>query len=204
MAIIKFSMNSTDILNSDSYFSKRNRLLIKFISYDNNIKDDIKRFVEKVSDNKFLTCIVYLTTFKRDINNNIDYDKYFKYITNIIDILSEACEYSITDLEKKAIIYSVIIKTTDRFSTNDIMMNNIELSNFADFDLSKLPNIWSLTILGNYYLDILKAENNLKLFLKLLNAVANARNKYEDINKAMPHINSDTIWKEFEQYEIQE
>ena len=83
------------------------------------------------------------------------------------------------------------------------MMSNIELSNFADFDLSKLSNIWSLTILGNYYLDILKADNNLKLFLKLLNAVTNARNKYEEIDKVIPHINSDILWKEFEQYEIQ-
>lgn len=201
MAIIKFSIDDTDILNKDKYFSRRNSLLIKFLSYDDSIKDDVKKFIERIQDaNKFFICIAYITTFKR--NNGIEFSKYFKYITNIIDILLEVCEYSITDLEKKAIIYSIIIKTTDRFSTEDIMMSNIELSNFADFDLSKLSNIWSLTILGNYYLDILKADNNLKLFLKLLNAVANARNKYEEIDKVIPHINSDILWKEFKQYEI--
>lgn len=202
MAIIKFSIDDTDILNKDKYFSRRNSLLIKFLSYDDSIKDDVKKFIERIQDtNKFFICIAYITIFKR--NNAIEFSKYFKYITNIIDILLEVCEYSITDLEKKAIIYSIIIKTTDRFSTEDIMMSNIELSNFADFDLSKLSNIWSLTILGNYYLDILKADNNLKLFLKLLNAVTNARNKYEEIDKVIPHINSDILWKEFEQYEIQ-
>lgn len=202
MAIINFSIDDADILNKDNYFSKRNSLLVKFLSYDDNIKDDIKKFIERIQDdNKFFICIAYITTFKR--NNDIEFSEYFKYITNIINTLLETCEYSITDLEKKAIIYSIIIKTTDRFSTEDIMMNNIELSNFADFDLSKLSNIWSLTILGNYYLDILKADNNLKLFLKLLNAVTNARNKYEEIDKVIPHINSDILWKEFEQYEIQ-
>lgn len=42
MAIINFSIDDADILNKDNYFSKRNSLLVKFLSYDDNIKDDIK------------------------------------------------------------------------------------------------------------------------------------------------------------------
>jgi hypothetical protein len=202
MAIIKFLIDNTASKSND-YFFKRNSALLKFLSYDYTIKDDIVELVKRFPNNKFLVSIAYFTTFKHDEDNSIEFDEYYKYITFIVDTLSEICEYEITELEKKAIIYSIILKTSDRFTPNDIAMTNIELSNFADIDTSKLPNVWVLVTLGNYYLDILKVDNNLKLFLKILNAVVTVRIKYEEIDKIIPHLNDDSLWKEFEQYEVQ-
>lgn len=202
MAIIKFLIDDANAKDeNENYFFKRNAALLKFLLYDYTIKNDIVNLTKRINDNKFLNCIAYFTTFKHD--NGIEFDAYYKYIVFIVDTLCEICEYNASELEKKAFIYSIILKTSDRFAPNDIMMTNIELSNFAEFDMNKLPNIWSLVTLGNYYLDILKVDNNLKLFLKVLNAVVNARIKYEEIDKIIPHFNDDSLWKEFERYEVQ-
>ena len=70
-------------------------------------------------------------------------------------------------------------------------MKQKDLEKFVLIDPSRIVNLWSFCILGRLYLDIIKPQDNLSLYIKLLSIVVNNRDRFDELNTVVPHLSPD-------------
>lgn len=200
MPMINLTINPDTV---DLSFYKRNILLFDFMQYkdiSNGIKILKQRSNEKDNNILALKLIGYLSLFTRD--ECIEYDKYHEYISKCVDNICTECNISLNDIEKNGIVLSIIILTSNKYTSDSIDVKNSSVSTFAEIDLSNPINVWSMLHIGDYYLKYISEWNNFNLFKKLLSSVSKAREQFDYIDQIVPHYNYESIWSELKKYEV--
>ena len=88
-------------------------------------------------------------------------------------------------------MYALIYKTASNYEVEKSLMSQKDLEKFVLIDPSRIVNLWSFCILVRLYLDIIKPQDNLSLYIKLLSILVNNRDKFDELNTVVPHLSPD-------------
>lgn len=185
---VTFSINENNL--SDYNYYNEKEFLLNFLTMKPLGDALLSTVCQDCQGEGVISVFGYLSNF--NIERSVEFNEYLSYMTNVVDSVATACNYKFNSLiEKKAVVYALIYKTAANYEAEKSLMKQKDLEKFVLIDPSRIVNLWSFCILGRLYLDIIKPQDNLSLYIKLLSIVVNNRDKFDELNTVVPHLSPD-------------
>lgn len=187
-SIEKISFVKCPFMYDSAY--RKNLVLYNFLLMEDIPKEGfLTPYLTNAQKFNFSFWLGYLSCLQNpDLEKNVTFEDWLRYVKKIIKLMGDACDYSLSDSEKILYSYALAIRVypnADKHLLNTRAVSSDKLEKILNIDAVKDEQKWAIYIVSNTILCVLEKEERLRshLFFAFMKKVTELMDEFSTLEE---------------------